>query len=1507
MKKTLNAALAALAIAGLPALATDFVWNPEIAAGNWNDAANWLVDGAATGSYPSTADDTAAFSGGSAVVTVTSNVTVGSMTVDTSNSASWRFEGSGDYYISCKPTIVGDATGKIVFKRITPGATNTKRMGGLTIESAPRQLVFDRQCGWQPSGVNLPDTRITLLRHGSLKGGWSASVFGDLAVFGENYAYSDAVMEFGSLIDMGGVACVEVKSGKMKFRNPSSVKLIGGTQTLADAGPQIPVAPQFALAATSTDCASIGLNIGMPIGACTIDADGIVQEIPVATMKQGFDGAGELDNVYISSATTLTEDLTINALVFGANIDLGGHTLTIKSGVLRPSAKNQYYGISNGTIVTCEPMLLADGGNNVDERMSCEFATAGNDDPAKAMLNCVSVGGSCPQQSTFANFTGTICKENSNAHLYVKGLAATQVCREISDGFVMNFDNHNMYVHGVGLGGNGSISATGKFNPRIYLGSLPEGESEANYVFSIGNGGFVAPGSMAEDGFRRGRIGVCYRTGNLNGFENVKFLSGSTLKTVLRPDGTATLFDCSSYGSYGSHYSTVTLAGDLELAEAARCPGEMTWTVLKSGKLINGEFESVTPGYTVAYNVDLGTDSYGTTIYGVTVTKDPQPVADNSIVFSLSDPVYSAVDGTLTLSGSASKIGDEANFVKATFEWGATDALGETETLTTAFGADEAFSKTLAGVKAMDKIYYRVTLTSDVATTEKSAIQVYKVPVTVTFTDPVFDRSAKTITVSAAVDSAVTGTMVWGTSADALEQSVELGSGSSENALSHTFTEVDPAETVYYRIRVVDSEGDTVETEIASVTMPAGGAISAVAAVADNTQITISVHVDDLGYGAVTLRYLVGTAAGNLNVIGSETIQSSGDYRFDWTIGEEGTFFYAVEIVNEYTGDTWTTRLLGESSIDVADNASYYWVGGEGNWSDAANWRSDDAGAIGLPNVKSEVFIKPDVDSVLQLTGTTTIDKLHLSTANAAVTIKGAALVANSVDMVNAQAAHQLTLDACVLGSRSNSAQLKMVEQVDLLSKLKLVNESGIYLGSSLNGTEVTLYGEDWLHSGSGISQICGVLRAGRGFSKLTGNWNFSGYADLGHVGVVGVEDGKVSFADCSGIETIGGIAPGFALCTANGWANNRFGWGVCKIDANGTVRSVPIEELHAGLTGATENDNVYLSESVTLESDMTVNAILLGNEVTLDLNGHVLTVKSGVIRPYGQNRCFVKNGTVAVERSMMTFDTYNNAALRFSADIAYVGEGKGEIAFNSIGGSRPAPAQFVGFNGSVFAYTKWDHPGDVALADAVLELWQKGVISAAAHNQTLVYGGAAGEFTFNGTKFNEVHWLGSTNGVDNLRERKHRVVLADGGVLAPGAWCENGYRRGCIKFNPSTSDLYGISYFEMLGGTLSVTLHFDGEATWLDLRGATSWPDKKGIQVTLGGDLEIVAAGKAPTGTTWTILRTQCATTGAFANAGENGKGIEGYRVYYNVEQPDGTYACEVTRTLTALFFLLR
>ena len=108
-----------------------------------------------------------------------------------------------------------------------------------------------------------------------------------------------------------------------------------------------------------------------------------------------------------------------------------------------------------------------------------------------------------------------------------------------------------------------------------------------------------------------------------------------------------------------------------------------------------------------------------------------------------------------------------------------------------------------------------------------------------------------------------------------------------------------------------------------------------------------------------------------------------------------------------------------------------------------------------------------------------------------------------------------------------------------------------------------------------------------------------------------------------------------------------------------------------------------------------------------------------------------------------------------------------------------------------------------------------------------------------------------------------------------------------------------------MLGGTLEVTLRPDGEATTLDLlSGSESNPGT--VEATLGGELAIVEAGKLPMDTTWTIIRTRTETTGYFENAGENGKGIPGYRVRYNVPQADGTYSCEISRTITGTYILV-
>ena len=174
-----------------------------------------------------------------------------------------------------------------------------------------------------------------------------------------------------------------------------------------------------------------------------------------------------------------------------------------------------------------------------------------------------------------------------------------------------------------------------------------------------------------------------------------------------------------------------------------------------------------------------------------------------------------------------------------------------------------------------------------------------------------------------------------------------------------------------------------------------------------------------------------------------------------------------------------------------------------------------------------------------------------------------------------------------------------------------------------------------------------------------------------------------MNFGDVSGIEVVNGGVQTISIGQFNGWAkDNRFGWGACRVDENGTVRQITIDEMHAGFAGATETDTVYLSESVTLASDVTVNAVLLANNVTLDLGGHTLTLKSGVIRPQGKFGYYVKNGTVATEKPLTTSDAVNNADVRFSAALAYAGTGEGVVAFNSWGGSHPGIEQFTNYTG---------------------------------------------------------------------------------------------------------------------------------------------------------------------------------------------------------------------------------
>ena len=787
-----------------------------------------------------------------------------------------------------------------------------------------------------------------------------------------------------------------------------------------------------------------------------------------------------------------------------------------------------------------------------------------------------------------------------------------------------------------------------------------------------------------------------------------------------------------------------------------------------------------------------------------------------------------------------------------------------------------------------------------------------EVPLAVRINAPVL--SGTDATVSGRLSNLGTGaasadvTLYYGTSADLETSGTASGTVryTDKADLSNTLTDLTPGATYYCAYKAVNDLGAVVWTETQSFVVEASTRVAdALTIVTENGQISVTATLTEFGIGTTVLELIVDGES--VQSIPLAVAPEGMTVAFDPFVRADGTYAISVKATTTYNDIVWV-RETSSTDKKVADQSTYTWKGGNGVWTDPAMWINDAVGASGIPGTSSSVVIEPTVASVVTLPSTKTFGKLYLSTKDAPVTIKGSLAAAN-IYMKSAENAYPLRLERSVFGTANAATSLKLVENPDSIPQLQVVNGSAIYLDSAVGSAcDYTLFGESWL--ASKVTQPNGgALRVGRGFSLLGGTWNFARYEDLGHAGIVGVEDGKVTFGDVSGIEVVNGVVPSFSIGQFNGWAkDNRFGWGACRIDEDGTVRQIAIEEMHAGFAGATETDTVYLSESVTLASDVTVNAVLLANNVTLDLGGHTLTLKSGVIRPQGKFGYYVKNGIVASEKPLTTFDAVNNTIVRFEAALAYTGTGEGVVAFNSYGGSHPGINQFTNFTGKVY----WGKGGAISEAGfpaLFLEYWNSGSLGATGHSKTMIVQGLGGAFSIrsSGGKWHEVYWLGSTNDVKNLREKTRRVVIAPSGKLALGAWWDDGFRKGDVKFSFDKSNgLYGIQYVDMLGGTLEVTLRPDGEATTLDLlSGSESKPGT--VEATLGGELQLVEAGKFKPGDSWKIIRTRSKTTGYFTNAGANGKGIPGYKVNYNVLQDDGTYACEIVRKGLGLFIILR
>ncbi len=83
--KPVLAVCAAVMIAS-SAFATSYTWNASVSSGNWDDAANWLVDGAATTGFPSSSSDVAVFAEGTtATVTRTTAQSIAKLNLSAAN------------------------------------------------------------------------------------------------------------------------------------------------------------------------------------------------------------------------------------------------------------------------------------------------------------------------------------------------------------------------------------------------------------------------------------------------------------------------------------------------------------------------------------------------------------------------------------------------------------------------------------------------------------------------------------------------------------------------------------------------------------------------------------------------------------------------------------------------------------------------------------------------------------------------------------------------------------------------------------------------------------------------------------------------------------------------------------------------------------------------------------------------------------------------------------------------------------------------------------------------------------------------------------------------------------------------------------------------------------------------------------------------------------------------------------------------------------------------------
>ena len=622
--RALIAILAAI-VFGAPAAMADvatYTWKGGV--GSWNDSTMWATTDAGAAGVPGEGSSVVVGDADS-FIELSESVTLDGLTVSSVGKHVFRTPGPSKSYTlkvnNNNAKLAGAGGGTLVFDNITVD-------GKITDLANLKQLAIVGS--GQVFPANSGTTEILLVDGGCLYSGWEdGKVFGKLIlqggpgrVYSQNGAYS---FSFSSLETRpgSGVSSVLVNDGKVTIVDRNSVEMIGGTDTLDNPGSQIPVCPQFLLPGGNQSV--MGVRYGHSL--CTIDANGVIRKIPQETMLDSFENATALDNVCIANATALASDVTVNAVLFsGASCDLGGHTVTVKSGQFREGSGGLFgKTVSNGKARLCRPNVLADGTNNTDVRMEVDFETEGVSDVLTPMLVHEDQGGGWAVKSKYAGFTGVFSTPMGKPYYLQSSFEAPKAVLELRNSNLSSQNSERKANFG-GLAGDGEINfiwnGANKWNCNVWLGEMSDDDvalvanGTVNCSVMVGNKGVFAPGLVGYDGGRRGSIRMPYMEHAFNVMMLRAFLmqEGGTFMTSINSDGTCGCLDASETKVEGK-YLSVSLAGTLSVTAAGKIAFGAPYPIIKyhEGKR-TGKFASVTQGFRVQYDVPQDDGSYAVVV-----------------------------------------------------------------------------------------------------------------------------------------------------------------------------------------------------------------------------------------------------------------------------------------------------------------------------------------------------------------------------------------------------------------------------------------------------------------------------------------------------------------------------------------------------------------------------------------------------------------------------------------------------------------------------------------------------------------------------------------------------------------------------------------------------------------------------------------------------------------------------------------------------------------------------